>query len=387
MDAARRGSETPGEGIDRRSSIAGEVAAAGGQSGRVVRRRGPLGLTIVCGLIAGLLLGVTGGTAHAWTEEEFFKKTTTTYKIGPGESLVGGLTWYRVRKGDTLYDIARQFSLGYNEIVERNPGLDVWLPPPGAVVMLPTEWILPCCIRRGLIVNIPEMRMYYLRPTTEKGVSEVITYAVGLGREDWQTPRGKFTVRDKTVNPTWVIPESIRKEHIADRGDARTVIPGGTPDNPLGKHRLSLSLPSYGIHGTNIPWGVGMEVSHGCLRLYPEDIERLFPEVPVGTPGEIVYQPVKVAIHAGEVYVQIARDIYGLTPALWKEARAVIDRLGVADRVDGERLMAVLQSSTGIPVRVSGPIDKAIQLALISAPPRAKHDGPAGEKAPKSADD
>ena len=321
-------------------------------------------------IVAALWLAALGPTlARAWVEEDFQRKPSLTYGVADGESLIGDMQAYRIRKGDTLFDVARQYSLGYNEIVDRNPGLDVWLPPPGSIVLLPTEWVLPCCARKGLVINIPEMRLYYYRPTAgNPSAAEVITYAVGLGRDDWQTPQGKFKVRDKTENPTWVIPESIRKEHIEERGDSRTSIPGGAPDNPLGKHRLSLSMPgSYGIHGTDIPWGVGMQVSHGCIRLYPEDIARLFPEVPVGTPGEFVYQPVKIGIRNGEVYVQVTRDIYGLTPAIWKEASAMLDRLGVSDRVDRERLMDALSRPIGIPVKVTGTPDDSVRLSAIRA--------------------
>jgi L,D-transpeptidase ErfK/SrfK len=317
-------------------------------------------------IVATLLLVLGTGPALGWEEEDFYAKPTLVHRVSKSESMIGDLRWYRVRKGDTLFDIARQESLGYNEIVDRNPGLDVWLPPPGAVVLMPTWWILPCCAREGLVINIPEMRLYYYRPVPgDPGSVDVLTYGVGLGRDDWRTPQGKFKIRDKTVNPTWVIPESIRKEHIEERGDARTAIPGGAPDNPLGKHRLSLTLPSYGIHGTNIPWGVGMQVSHGCLRLYPEDIERLYPDVPVGTPGEFVYQPVKVGLRDGEVYVQVARDIYGLTPAIWKEATAMLKRLGVADRVDRDRLMDALRHPIGIPVKLTGPPDGSARLARL----------------------
>jgi L,D-transpeptidase ErfK/SrfK len=307
--------------------------------------------------------------ASAWVEEDFQRKPSLSYSVVDGESLIGELQAYRIRKGDTLFDIARQYSLGYNEIVDRNPGLDVWLPPPGAIALLPTAWVLPCCSRKGLVLNIPEMRLYYYRASAENPAqTEVITYAVGLGRDDWQTPQGKFKIRDKTENPTWIIPESIRKEHIEERNDPRTSIAGGAPDNPLGKHRLSLSMPgSYAIHGTDIPWGVGMQVSHGCIRLYPEDIARLFPEVPVGTPGEFVYQPVKIGMRGGEVYVQVTRDIYGLTPAIWKEASGMLDRLGVADRVDRERLMEALSRPIGIPVKVTGPPDDSVRLSAIRA--------------------
>jgi L,D-transpeptidase ErfK/SrfK len=188
---------------------------------------------------------------------------------------------------------------------------------------------------------------------------------VGLGRDDWQTPRGKFRVRSKSLNPTWVIPESILQERIADKGDTRTSIAGGEPDNPLGGHRLALSMPAYAIHGTNTPWGVGMQVSHGCIRLYPEDIERLFPLVPVGTPGRFVYQPVKVGVRGGEVYVEITGDIYGLTPAIWREAHSMLERRGVADRVDRERLIAALSQPRGIPIRVTGRRDGVTPVVSV----------------------
>jgi L,D-transpeptidase ErfK/SrfK len=308
-----------------------------------------------------LVWGADG--ARAWEEADFFRKATTAYTLASEDSVIGRLLPYRVKKGDTLLDIARFFSLGYNEIVEANPGLDPWLPPPGGVVLIPTEFVVPCCERRGIVVNIPEMRLYHFRPASEGAGSVVTTYPVGLGRDDWRTPEGTFKVSGKTVNPTWVIPESIRQEHIAERGDSRTFIPGGDPDNPLGKHRLELTLPMYRIHGTNIPWGVGMQVSHGCVRLYPEDIERLFSQVAVGTPGAFIYQPVKVGLRGGDVYVQVRQDIYGRTPALWREATAMLRRLGAADRVDSERLMTALQRPAGIPVKISGVANDAMVTA------------------------
>jgi L,D-transpeptidase ErfK/SrfK len=148
---------------------------------------------------------------------------------------------------------------------------------------------------RGVVVNIPEMRLYYFHPTKIEYGVPVSTFPVGLGRDDWKTPQGRFKIRGKTVNPTWNIPASIQAERVAEKGFSETSVAGGTPDNPLGKYRFELSMQgSYAIHGTNIPWGVGMQVSHGCVRLYPEDIEAMFPLVPVGTPGQFIYQPVKI---------------------------------------------------------------------------------------------
>jgi L,D-transpeptidase ErfK/SrfK len=267
--------------------------------------------------------------------------------------VIGELRLYRIRPGDTLMDLARYFDLGYNEIVEANPAIDPWVPPVGATILLPTQWVLPCCSYEGVVVNIPEMRLFFYRRSDDPGRTIVHTFPVGLGRDEWRTPRGKFKVRGKTLNPQWNIPESIRREHITERGDHRRFIPGGAEDNPLGRHRIELTLPMYAIHGTNIPWGVGMQVSHGCIRLYPEDIERLFPLVRPGIPGEFTYQPVTIGTRDGAVYVEAHRDIYGYTPARYSEAMQAIERAGLGARVDRDLLVAVLEESVGIPTRVS----------------------------------
>jgi L,D-transpeptidase ErfK/SrfK len=309
--------------------------------------------------LAVMLLAVAVGQARAeYAEETFFAKTIPSYTIptpAPGSvaPVIGKVQVYRVRKGDTLMDLARLYSLGYNEIVEANPDLDPWVPPIGATILLPTEWVLPCCDYTGIVVNIPEMRLFFYRPGPD-GTTIVHTFPVGLGRDEWRTPSGRFKVSGKTVNPQWNIPESIRKEHIEERGDARTFIPGGDPDNPLGKHRIELTLPMYRIHGTNIPWGVGMQVSHGCIRLYPEDIERLFPMVPIGVPGEFTYQTVKIGERDGELFAEAHQDIYGYTPALFRESWSIIERRGLTASVDQKKLETGLQDAGGMPFPISG---------------------------------
>jgi L,D-transpeptidase ErfK/SrfK len=317
----------------------------------------PLALTI---LILALAL-LPGPAWAAYDEETFTAKSIPAYSIPtpakgapPGDTVIGQIRPYRIRRGDTLIDLARYYDLGYNEIVDANPAIDPWLPPVGATILLPTQWVLPCCTYEGLIVNIPEMRLFfYRRSPGDPHTTIVYTYPVGLGRDDWRTPSGKFKVRGKTVNPQWNIPESIRQEHIAERGDPRKFIPGGAEDNPLGKYRIELTLPLYGIHGTDIPWGVGMQVSHGCVRLYPEDIERLFPLVPVGTPGEFTYQPVKVGLRGGTAFIESHRDIYGYAPALYREAEAIIARAGLSDRVDRQLLLSALDDTSGMPIPVT----------------------------------
>src|SRR5262245_3451332 len=321
-------------------------------------------------------LAVVASSARAGRLEEsdYFAKTIPTYRIptptGGGlapVSVIREVQVYRIRKGDTLMDLARYYSLGYNEIVEANPGIDPWIPPVGATVLLPTEWVLPCCSYRGVIVNIPEMRIFYMRPAGD-GTTLVNTYPVGLGRDDWRTPQGKFVIQGKTVNPQWNIPASIREEHIRERGDDRTFIPGGAPDNPLGKYRLELSLPMYRIHGTDIPWGVGMQVSHGCVRLYPEDIERLFPLVPIRTPGEFVYDTLKIGQRNGVLYAESHADIYGYKPAAFRDAQAKLEALGLMSQIDREALLAGLSDSRGLPFRIS-PGDDGPQLVSFDPVP------------------
>ncbi|MEE8310907.1 MAG: L,D-transpeptidase family protein, partial [Candidatus Binatia bacterium] len=196
------------------------------------------------------------------------RQVVTHFFVAEGEAtgqqtVVGNSQVHVVAPGETFLDISRGADVGYNELVAANPLIDPWVPPTGSDAILPTEWILPRGDHVGLVLNIPEMRVYYYLPSPRAGgkSSMVVTYPVGLGRQEWQTPQGQFRIRGKTRNPAWVIPESIKAERIADYGSTESVIPGGHPENPLGKHRLELTLPSYAIHGTNKNWGIGMQVS------------------------------------------------------------------------------------------------------------------------------
>ena len=322
--------------------------------------RGPRATSLAAALGVLLALTAAGHAAH-WTEEDFARRTPVSYPFevggGPGDNtMIGALNTYTIEEGDTLLDVGRHFDLGYNEMIAANPGVDPWLPPPGEVVVIPTEFVLPESAHQGVVVNIPEMRLYFFRnggTRRHAAISSITTYPVGLGRDDWRTPQGSFKVRGKTENPTWVIPDSIRAEHIRDRGDARTFIPGGDPDNPLGSYRLELTLPLYALHGSNMPWGVGMQVSHGCIRLYNEDIVNLFREVGVGTPGEFIYQPVKVGVRYDQIYVEVHPDLYGLQASLAEEAERILARHGWAERVNRQRLRKALADQSGLPVLVS----------------------------------
>jgi L,D-transpeptidase ErfK/SrfK len=232
--------------------------------------------------------------------------------------------------------------------------MDPWAPPARQAVTLPTSWILPQAPYQGIVVNIPEMRLYYFSQT-KSGMNRrmVMTAPVGIGRPSWQTPEATFTVRGKTENPTWVIPASIRKERIQKKGWSEQMIPGGVPENPLGKYRLRLSIASYAIHGTTNPWTIGRATTHGCVRLYPEDIAQLFPSVPVGTRGAFVYQPVKVGVRDQRIYIEVHKDVYGRVPDLLAEAQRVVEQSSFAEVVDPFTLAEAVHDQAGYPVDVT----------------------------------
>jgi L,D-transpeptidase ErfK/SrfK len=314
-----------------------------------------------CARFPSPIAGLSREPAMHFDEAGFARKPHTTYRIATpsagqvaSEAVIGTGRRYRIREGDTLLDVARWYDLGYNEIVDANPGVDPMIPPVDTEVVVPTEWVLPCCTYHGVVLNIPEMRLFYFRPDPADPHTTVVeTYPVGLGRLDRRTPRGVYRVEAKTVNPAWYVPESIREEHLRERGDGRRVIAGGAPDNPLGKYRLKLSHGLYSIHGTDVPWGVGMEVTHGCVRLYPEDIARLYPLVPVGTVVEFTYQPVKIGTRGPAVYAEVHRDIYRYVRSLTAASRAALARQRLDGQVDPRLLDGALQSAAGVPTRVS----------------------------------
>jgi L,D-transpeptidase ErfK/SrfK len=224
----------------------------------------------------------------------------------PGSDLIGELRTAEAGQRDTLLDVARANGLGYEEITNANPGVDAWLPGAGTTVVLPKLRLLPQAPRKGIVINLPEHRLYWFPPVVAGGQPVVWTFPVSIGKMDWKTPLGTTRIVQKVKDPSWTPPASVREEH-ARRGDILpAVVPAG-PDNPLGRHAMRLGIPGGGylIHGTNRPAGVGMQVTHGCMRLYPEDIERLFEMVPVDTPVLIVNQPYKWGWHDGELLIEV----------------------------------------------------------------------------------
>lgn len=263
--------------------------------------------------------------------------------------IIGRMQSHTVQQGETLLDVAREAGLGFHELRDANPTIDEWVPPPGAEVVVPSRWILPRSRYRGLVVNIPEMRMYVFPTNAKPGeLVPLRTWAVGIGTEEAPSPIGPFTIRSKDANPTWIVPDDILKT----MDHPRKVVPPG-PDNPMGAYRLRLSHGAYAIHGTNDPWSIGRLTTHGCIRLYPEDLEVLYPSVPVGMLGELVYQPVKIGARDERVYVEVHADVYGRIRDLDAYARAEVKKAGVAGRVDLKRLDAAVKAKLGIPVDVT----------------------------------
>jgi L,D-transpeptidase ErfK/SrfK len=218
----------------------------------------------------------------------------------------------------------------------------MWIPGEGKDVLLPTQYVLPNAPRTGLVLNLAEKRLYYF-PSS----GEVETYAISIGREGWSTPLGTFSIVRKDKDPAWYPPASIRKEHAENGDPLPTVVPAG-PDNPLGQYALRLSASGYLIHGTNKPWGLGMQVSHGCIRMYPEDIEALFPKVPVKTSVKIVNQPFKLGWRGNDLYLEVhARDgEAGKAPEVVVPA-SIANAQGV--EVEWEEVRRAINENTGLP--------------------------------------
>ena len=282
---------------------------------------------------------------------------TVSYALkAPDASLIGSLEKIQAENKDTLPDIARANGLGYREIKLANPGVDTWLPGEGTEIVLPNLFVLPVTPHAGIVLNIPEMRLYYFPPQESDQASEVITHPIGVGRLGWSTPYMNTRIIEKKTRPSWYPPESIRKEH-AEQGDPlpKRVPPG--PDNPLGNYAMRLGMPEYIIHGTNKPFGIGMRVSHGCIRLYPEDIKSLYQQVKLRTPVRIVNQPYKVGSYNDRIYLEahpfLEEDGEQFDGNLSIVVEMLIKITGDRDyQVDWNLAESVIAESNGIPVEI-----------------------------------
>ena len=244
---------------------------------------------------------------------------THKFELTPEQDVVGAVQVTKSTKEDTLSDIARRFNVGYEEIVRANPKVDPWIPGEGTQIIVPSQFIIPNAPREGIVINVPQMRLFYF-PPVKKGERQVVyTHPIGIGRVGWATPQGTTKVVRRTKDPTWRPTASIIKEH-RENGEELQKVVGPGPDNPLGRYAFYLGWPSYMIHGTNKPAGVGLRSSHGCIRLYPEDIELLYSMVPVGTKVTVVNEPFVFGFQDDKLFLQ-AFDVLEDDTRDWQKAQ------------------------------------------------------------------
>ena len=248
---------------------------------------------------------------------------------------------YVTRKKDTLLDLARDNDLGFNEMGNLYPEVDPWIPPEGTR-LTPYPMDPSPTAQFGIVINIAEMRLFYFI----KSIGLVRTYPIGIGDEGWFSPLGSFYVAQKRKHPAWYIPQSLQEKY------QMKVMPPG-PENPLGDYWLGLSIAGYGIHGTNFPWAIGRLVTHGCIRLYPEDIEKLFSLISLKTPVEMIYEPVKIGFKQGRIFSEVHPDIYGKVPDLVEYGLAKVRGKRWEDRVDLDLFSLSLREAKGLPVDIT----------------------------------
>ncbi|MGB5246344.1 MAG: L,D-transpeptidase family protein [Woeseia sp.] len=328
---------------------------------------------VLSALLAAIALGGCG------TLDGFFDKATTERSNAPErlasrplaeplsrnffvlaeeqQSVVGELQLVLIEEGNTFSDLAREYGLGYDELVSANPGVDPWIPPPGTPVLLPTQYVLPAAERRGIVLNIAAKRLYYFPEMAAGEAQTVLTYPIGIGRVGWETPLGSSKVIAKARDPHWYVPASVRKEHREAGDPLPSVVPPG-PDNPLGRHVLKLDMPGYLIHGTNQPYGVGMRVSHGCVRLYPENIESLYELIELGEPVAIVNQPHLLGMRDGQLFFESHPVLEDHNVDTEQHLQALIasvshsDLTHLSEKQLAARLQAVVSDARGVPMRI-----------------------------------
>ncbi len=273
------------------------------------------------------------------------------FSAAKGDDLIGRLAVVRLEKGDTLPDVARHFGLGINSVGAANPGVDVWVPQAGERILLPLRFILPDAPRRGIVINLASMRLFQFKE--ENDSLSVSTYPLGVGTLERPSPMGQMYVARKVARPTWHVPASIAADH-RKRGDPLPAkVPPG-PQNPLGEYALYLSKPTYLIHGTNKPASIGLRATHGCIRLYPEDVKRLYESTPVKTPVRIVNQPYLLGRWNGVVYLEVHGRPEDLDTAEFDKIFAKLRNMEKESGapLDWSRIKKVLAEGRGIPVPI-----------------------------------
>jgi L,D-transpeptidase ErfK/SrfK len=329
------------------------------------------------------------------TPKPALPKPTAThhFDIASGSDIVGYVQKTVVGKDDTLPDIARRFDVGYEEMLTANPGVDPWLPGPGREVVVPTQFVLPAAPHEGVVVNVAEMRIFYYPPYKKGEPATVYTHPIGIGKVGWKTPEGTTKIIARQKDPVWVVPRSVREEHAEDGEELPAQVPPG-PDNPLGQYEFRLGWPSYLIHGTNKPYGVGMRSSHGCMRLYPEDIAEFFDMIPIGTKVTVVNQPYLFGWRDGTLYLQ-AYAVMEDDSRNWSNDRKRLlanllhpkqrDKIAQHDaEIDWQRVADLARAPRAVPVPITGGqegVDSFIANGLLvenTLPQGSNWDGQSG---------
>ncbi len=285
-----------------------------------------------------ILIGICGSATAASFQYTF---TPGPAAMETERSVIGFFQYHTVGYKETLLDVARDYGLGYNEIALYYPDVDPWVPKTDTRLTIPSRWVLPTTRHEEVVINIPEMRLYLFM----KKIGMVKTYPLGLGREGFETPVGSYRVVTQQTNPIWMPPPSAWEEY------GKTPVPPG-PDNPLGDYWVGLSAKHIGIHGTNRPWGVGRLVSRGCLRMYPEHISQFYKEVSIGAHVEVIYEPVKVGIENGLIYLEIHPDIYERIPDILHHTEALIKQKGLWEHVQQDEVIRAVKEKNGVPFPV-----------------------------------
>ena len=365
-------------------------------------------------LLAGLLVSA-GGCALFETPEWARKKpaplvlppteqppiVSSRFELDENSDVVGELQVVVARHEDTFADIARAYDLGFDELEQANPGVDAWLPGAGTRIVLPTRFVLPDVTREGIVLNVGMKRLFYFPKPVAGQPRVVITHPVGIGREGWQTPIGTTKVVAKNKDPVWTVPASIRREHAAE-GDPLPARVGPGPDNPLGAYAMRLGFPGYLIHGTNRPDGIGMRVSHGCVQLFPEDIESLFAQVAVGTPVRIINEPQLLGWYGDNLFLEVhpaleddRRDLdQRLDALIKKELKHAALRTEVQNaQLDPVLLADTVREARGFPVPLLQPaadantlVNKARLVVNVASQPADPAGPPVAEPVKQTSD-
>lgn len=273
------------------------------------------------------------------------------FLVSKGTDVIGQLAVIRLEEGDTLPDIARHFSLGINAISAANPGVDPWVPEAGRDILLPLSFILPDAPRQGIVINVASMRLFQFRG--EGDALAVSTFPIGIGTTERPTPTGQMFIERKMVRPTWYVPASVAEDHRKKGDPLPAKVPPG-PLNPLGEYALYLSKAGYLIHGTNKPASIGLRATNGCIRLYPEDIKKLFESTPVKTPVRIVHQPYLVGQRDGVIYIEAHAPVEGSGALEREKTYAKLKTLEreLGRTFDWKRVQEVMEKTQGIPVPI-----------------------------------